>query len=136
MMLTSLKILRRNKEQLVRGSLDKSGKTVLVVEDEPLIALMLEDTLEEHGWHVSSVAMNEADADSYLSKESPDLAVLDVKLGGGTSARLARVCSDRQIATVFVTGLGAEDLPPECSGRPVLQKPFSPEDLLAALKAA
>lgn len=113
--------------------MDGTNKTIIVVEDELLIAMMIEEMLEEIGWLSVSRAHNERDALALLETSKPDAALLDVNLGVTTSMGVAAVCRKLGIPVAFVTGFVARDLPPECGDAPVLPKPFSLDELSQVL---
>jgi CheY-like chemotaxis protein len=111
-------------------------QSLIIVEDEPLISMMIGEIAEDLGWSVDGRAHCEADAFTLLSKSNPDLALLDINLGLTTSLAVAASCWERGIPVVFVTGYTARDVPPLCGDAPVLAKPFSPVDLDNALRRA
>ena len=106
----------------------------ILVEDEPLISLMIQDYLADLGWAVDGTAHTEADAFALLNGCRPELALLDINLGKTTSLAVASACRDMGIAVVFITGYVARDVPYQCGNSPVLPKPFSPADLQVALR--
>lgn len=107
-----------------------SGMRVLVVEDEPLIALALEDVLEDLGCEVVGPA-HTLDEAAGLGRAAPlDGAILDVNLGRDKVFPVADILSKRSIPFVFTTGYGDAGLRPCDRGRPVLQKPYKAEHLL------
>ena len=112
------------------------NQNLIVVEDEPIIAMMIEDLAQELGWTVEGSAHTEAEAFSLLDKCRPQLALLDINLGLTTSLAVASSCRDRHIPVVFMTGYTARDVPSQCGDAPVLAKPFSPDDLGRALERA
>ena len=107
---------------------------LLIVEDEPLIALMVEDMASDLGWRSMGSARTEIEALNLLERSTPSLAVLDIKLGSSTSLGIATTCRERNIPIVFITGYTAADVPRECGDAPVLAKPFSPADFARALQ--
>jgi CheY-like chemotaxis protein len=109
---------------------------VLIVEDDPIIAIDFEDRLLGFGvTDVRSVG-SVTQALGAIAKRAPDFALLDVELIRETSFAVAERLVALKIPFVFVTGYGAEArIPPEFSGRPRLQKPCSSDALEAALKA-
>jgi len=111
------------------------GKRVVVIEDESLIAMLLEDLLTEMGYSVVGLAANVADALVLLDQHPVELAVLDVNLGGEASFPVADALQQRRIPFLFTTGYGQLGLPETYSALPVLQKPFRKRDLQAALQA-
>lgn len=109
--------------------------SVLVVEDESIVSLLVESMLFDLGcsdvWYASSVG----EALNLLAERTPDAAVLDVNLSGETVYPVARRLSDADVPFVFATGYGASGIHEEWAGRPVLQKPFQGEMLGRALAA-
>jgi len=110
---------------------------VLVVEDEWLVADYIVDVLESAGHEVVATAAMGEKALEHLEQADIDVALLDIKLKGSLSgidvAQVARACG---IPHVFITGSGdpATRAAAEATG-PLgfLQKPFSPERLMAIL---
>ncbi|MBR0811972.1 response regulator [Bradyrhizobium diazoefficiens] len=108
---------------------------VLVVEDDPIIAIDFEDRLL--GFGVTSVRTvgSVTQALGAIANRPPDFALLDVELIRETSFAVAERLVALNIPFVFVTGYGAEArIPPEFSGQPRLQKPCSSDVLEAALR--
>lgn len=106
---------------------------VLLVEDESLVAMLLEDCLVELGYEVACSAPNVQAALAALQAGGIDLAVLDVNLGGTMSFPIAEALDARGIPFVFVTGYGQAGIPPRFHDRSTVQKPFHIRDLHAAL---
>ena len=106
-------------------------KRVLVVEDEALVAMLIDDTLADHGYEVVGPASNVAQALRYIANGHLDGAVLDVNLGGGqTSYGIADELVARGVPFLFLTGYGTVGLDKEYADRPLLQKPFDPARLV------
>ena len=110
-----------------------AGRRVLVVEDETLVAMLVEDTLADAGVVVLGPVATVAEALSLLGAQRPDLAVLDLNLAGETSEPVADRLIAMEVPFVVASGYGAAGLPQRLSGIPVLAKPYAPEDLTAAL---
>lgn len=108
---------------------------VLLVEDESMVLMLLEDLIAGMGYEVGCSVANVEDALVALEKNEIDVALVDVNLGGTPSFPIADALAARGIPFVFTTGYGARGLPPEYANFPVLQKPFRPRDLQAALMA-
>jgi CheY-like chemotaxis protein len=106
---------------------------VLIVEDDPIIALDLEDTIL--GFGVASVrsAGNVAVALDMIAARAPDFALLDVGLTDEQSFEIAEKLADLKIPFAFVTGYGADRVPAAFADRPRLPKPCSTDALLAVL---
>ena len=112
------------------GEVLHSGTRLLIVDDQPVIAEMLEDLAITLGWDVAAIAYSAEGALMALEHVSPTLAILDIDLGGSTSLGVAAICDARSIPVIFITGLSPSEVPPECANAPVLIKPFS-EDAFA-----
>jgi len=111
-----------------------SGRRVLVVEDEALVAMLVEDALLDAGAIVVGPAATVAEALAIMQSEPPEAAVLDLNLAGETSTPVADALARAGIPFVVATGYGAEGLPKEHAGVPVLAKPYDPADLTATLQ--
>ncbi|MBB5712092.1 response regulator [Sphingomonas xinjiangensis] len=113
--------------------LDLRGRTVLVVEDEIMVAMLTEDLLSEVGCDVI-VALRCSDGLSLARQGSFDVAVLDVNLGGGdTSHSIARELAAKGKPFLFATGYGKAGIQPEFADRCVIQKPYPAHVLLEAV---
>jgi DNA-binding response OmpR family regulator len=109
------------------------GVRVLVVEDEFLVASLIEDILESAGCVVSGPMPRVADALSAMDRENYDAAILDVNLAGDRIDPVAEALSRRNVPFMFVTGYGAGGLPVDFAERPRVCKPFRVADLLGVL---
>ena len=108
---------------------------VLIVEDDPIIAIDFEDRLLGFGVTDVRTVGSVSQALSAIAKRAPDFALLDVELVRETSFAVAEQLVALEIPFVFVTGYGAEArIPPEFARQPRLQKPCSSDALEAALK--
>ena len=113
-----------------------SPKRILVVEDEPLIAMMLEDFLEVLEKDIAGTADSVVTAHALIEKGGIDAAILDVNLRGGEkSGPIADELAARNIPFVFATGGSADSELGVHSGRPRLQKPFTMDGVAKALDA-
>ncbi|HYE28649.1 MAG TPA: response regulator [Allosphingosinicella sp.] len=108
-----------------------AGKRILIVEDEPIIAMLLEDMLRDFGCEVVGPVLRLAEARATALDERLDGAILDVNLGDGPSFSVAAILAGRGIPFCFSTGYGESAVPPEFGSAPVLQKPYR-QDVLAA----
>ena len=107
------------------------GVRILLVEDEYLVASLIEEMLEIAGCIVTGPIPRLAKAVDAADRETCDAAVLDVNLAGERIYPVADILSRRNIPFVFVTGYGV--LPGEYANRPRLCKPFKMADLLDTL---
>jgi CheY-like chemotaxis protein len=110
-----------------------AGKTILIVEDEFIVAAMLSDVLEDVGASVVGPAPSVAEALEMAGQGSIDCAVLDWNLGGESGAPVARAMIAQGIPFVIATGYGGVEA--EFAGITVLPKPYSSARLIDALKA-
>jgi CheY-like chemotaxis protein len=118
-----------------RASHDGMPSDVLVVEDDPIIALDFEDTILGFGVKTVRIAANVAKALELIAHRPPEFALLDVSLIREKSFAVAERLEVLKIPFVFVTGYGADALLPAAfATKPRLPKPCSPEALEALLK--
>src|SRR5271166_5974112 len=107
-----------------------AGLKILLVEDEPLIAWALEDTLINFGCTVVGPALNLDKGMRLAEEQSIDGAVLDINLGNQRVFPLADLLARRSVPFVYVTGY-EENVLRKCDyGCPVLQKPYSVQNLI------
>lgn len=105
---------------------------VLVVEDENLIALLVEDMLAELGHDVIGPVARLNKALEMARREALDVAILDVNINGEDTYPVAAVLAARSIPFVFATGYARQRLPEPYCDAPLLQKPFMQSDLQKA----
>ena len=98
---------------------------VLVVEDEFLIALDIVAALEDAGIAVTGLAA--------IERVPLRGALLDAHLAGESAGRIADALAARGLPFAFVSGYGPESLPPAYRNAPLVRKPFTDRDLLAAI---
>ena len=107
---------------------------VLIVEDDPIIALDFEDTIIGFGVKTVRTAASVAKALGMIAARPPDFALLDVGLISEKAFAVAERLDALGIPYVFVTGYGADvRLPPALANKPRLPKPCSSEALQAVL---
>jgi PAS domain S-box-containing protein len=114
--------------------LDLAGKRVLLIEDEPLVAMDLESSLQAAGCQVVGPAGTLAHAMSLVAQADYDVALVDVNLAGRPVDEIAAALTQKNRPFAFVTGYGREALPRGFRDAVVLNKPFSREQLLASLE--
>jgi CheY-like chemotaxis protein len=110
----------------------KRQRNVLVLEDEPFIAIMLEEELEALGLHVVGPVNNLKSAITLADMPDLDGALLDLNINGAYATDVADKLRMRGIPYIFVTG----HEPPaglRHRGVHVLRKPFSEIELRSAL---
>jgi|LNFM01.2.fsa_nt_gb CheY-like chemotaxis protein len=113
--------------------LSLEGLKLLIVEDEPAVAFLVEDMLQDLGctavWHASTVK----EALDILRDHKPDVAVLDVNLRDELAYPVAEKLDAMEIPFIFATGYGRKGIPADWLIKPVVQKPFDAETLRDAL---
>jgi DNA-binding response OmpR family regulator len=106
-----------------------SGRRVLVVEDESLVAALVEDLLLDAGCEVM-LAMRLDEAMRLAADDEVELGILDVNLGTERSYPVADMLRARGKPFIFATGYGREGLNGTYQDVPVLQKPYRGAELL------
>jgi DNA-binding response OmpR family regulator len=115
---------------------ERSRPCCLIVEDQPLICLMLEAEMEAAGFDVPANASSIEEALARLNEDAPDVAVIDVMLQGHPATGLARELRQRGIPFVVHTGYEpGVDLASENHRAPWITKPTNLCDLLDAVRA-
>ncbi|WP_129775801.1 response regulator [Peristeroidobacter soli] len=112
-----------------------SGMTVLVVEDDFIVAYDMQMMLEEQGARVLGPAHSLAEAKTLLAKEQPTVAVLDVNLNGEHVFPLADELRAKDVPFLFATAYADDDrlFPQAVRSAPRLAKPVLPNVLIAQL---
>jgi DNA-binding response OmpR family regulator len=109
-----------------------AGRRILVVEDDPIIAMDLKTILEDAGAVVTGPAGDLATALRLAEQHAHDAAVLDVRLERGDTLPLATILLERRLPFLFQTS-DASLITGLFSGVPILRKPFRAEHLVASL---
>lgn len=107
---------------------------VLIIEDEPLIAMMLEDFVDLLGHKVAGSADSVAGALGEVAAGGFDVAILDVNLRDGACWPVADALAARDTPFVIATGGHVEPPPAAHADAPQLAKPFTIDGVSAALK--
>lgn len=113
-----------------------NGLRVLVVEDEAAISMLLEDMLTDFGCAIVGPAARLNAALDMAQTEAFDVAILDVNLAGESIYPVADALAERNRPFVFSTGYGGGGIKDPYRDRPVVQKPFSQQDLRRTILAA
>jgi CheY-like chemotaxis protein len=106
---------------------------VLIVEDEALIAMLLEEMLADRGYSVAGVATTVEEGEDMAKRLDFDAAILDVSLNGSYVFPVAEHLDARSIPFVFTTGYGEAGLTEAWADRPVFTKPYDIGELTEAL---
>ena len=113
-----------------------TGRNILVVEDEPLIAMMLEDFLETLGHRIHASCDNLADALDACESGGFDVAILDVNLKGELVWPAAEVLRSRNVPFVIASGGHVEPPPADFAQAPHLEKPYTIDRIGPVLEEA
>lgn len=109
----------------------KTKKRILIVEDDPFIAMDLEDIFDASGFDVIGPFANVDAGLKALENTQPEFAMLDYNLGQETSIPLAIILEKKEIPYIFLSGQVAEVIfKHDILKRPIIAKPFVPEHLI------
>jgi DNA-binding NtrC family response regulator len=109
-------------------------KDIFIVEDDTLIAMLLEDMLVDLGYRVCASAPDLERALTTARDTEFDAAILDVSLAGQSSLPVAKLLDERGKPYLYATGYGTAPDGSSPSTLPVLQKPFQLSELEQAMK--
>src|SRR6476469_3033445 len=113
---------------------DSDDKRVLLVEDEPLVSMMLADMLSAFGHKVDGPYSRFSDAILAAKSNNLHAGILDVNMGGEKTYAVADILTNRKIPSAFVTGYGPDAIVSAFAHAPVLQKPIEAAKLHALLQ--
>ena len=106
----------------------------LIIEDEPLIAMAIEDALRGCSFHSFDFAATSAEAITAARHTCPDLITADVQLRPGCGiATVQSICSERSIPVLFITGT-PDRVRLRMPGHVLVEKPFHADQIAAAVK--
>ena len=105
---------------------------ILMVEDEPFIAIDMEETLLNAGYSVEARS-SRTNALRWLSENTPSVAILDVYLKDGDGTEIALILRDRGVPIIFCSGGSPYDLPEDFRAASWVHKPFMGRELLHAV---
>ena len=114
--------------------------TILMVEDEMNLAMLLEDILDAAGYHVLKAArlpnaLQLLEESGMAGRAKIDAAILDVNLAGVLVFPLAAALRARDVPFGFTSGYGRDGIPAEYSDSSVLQKPYSAEKIMSMVQS-
>ncbi|MGB5778674.1 MAG: response regulator [Allopontixanthobacter sediminis] len=112
---------------------DLRGKRILIVEDEPIVAMAAEDMLLDLGCHVVGPAHSLDRALALIESETLDAAILDINLNGERSYSVAAKLASLNVPYAFATGYAPDHFDCDLSAAIVLEKPYSRAQLEALL---
>lgn len=108
--------------------IDEGIRSVLIVEDEMIVAMLMEDLVRQLGVRDVHICADSASALEVVRTQSVDCAILDLRLRDGTSMQVADALADKDIPFLFSTGSDVGALEPRHAGRPMISKPFMDDD--------
>jgi CheY-like chemotaxis protein len=109
------------------------GLRILLVEDEQLVAMLVEDMLGDLGCHMIQCASGLEEAIDIARSGEFDFAMLDMNLNGDPVFPVAEILLERGIPFAFASGYGAGGLPEKMRDRQVITKPFKLDDVSAVI---
>jgi DNA-binding response OmpR family regulator len=113
------------------------ARSVLIVEDEPLIAMMLEDFLDSLGHRVVATCDSVDDALGWADNGGFDIAIIDVRLRDGKSVwPVADRLAEKGTPFIVATGGHVEPPPVQHADAPVLSKPYTIDSIEPAIEQA
>jgi CheY-like chemotaxis protein len=123
-----------NQDGMARSDGEAVGLgTILILEDEVLVSIVMEEVVRELGASRVVVIADTASALALVAESPPDIAILDVHLGSGTSFLVADALEERGVPFMFSSALGAGSIEERHRHRPMLSKPFADDELRAQL---
>jgi CheY-like chemotaxis protein len=108
---------------------------ILIIEDEAILALVLEEFLADAGFEIAGIAGRLETALALIQRGVSDAAILDANLAGVSSAPAAMALTARGVPFVVVSGYLPEQQPDAFAGALCLRKPCRPDDLVQALRS-
>lgn len=111
------------------------GKRILLVEDEALVAMLLEDMIGDLGGEVVGPESQLDLAMAAARSEVLDAAILDINLGGKRSHAVADILRERGVPFAFASGYGAQGVDALHRAVPMLMKPFTMDEVARTLTA-
>jgi DNA-binding response OmpR family regulator len=113
------------------------GLRILLLEDEPLIAMDVEQLCRDNGAAAIFVARNLEDAEHEAQRTGFDVAIIDLMLGGASTVDFATRLHAGKIPFVFASGYSmSPDLVASFAGIPLIRKPYAGADLVEAVANA
>jgi len=107
---------------------------IFVVEDEMVIAMMIEDMIGDLGHQIAGVAMRLPQATEMAKEVAADIAILDINLDGHRSFPVAQMLQDRGVKVLFASGYGSPGLEAPFLDATIIRKPFEASELKRAIE--
>ena len=112
----------------------RAGWRVLIVEDEALIAALIETILSEAGYSIVGPVATLEGALETIERQRLDAALLDIGINGHDVYAVADVLMKRRIPFIFVSGFTRKQMPAAYQHCAYIAKPFTPDAMLALLE--
>jgi len=109
-------------------------RSCLIVEDETLIAMLIEEAITEMGLSLLGPVSRVSRALDLLKTNTPACAVLDINVAGEPVHPVAQLLAERHIPFLFVSGYGEAGLGADLPKRRVIEKPFAIQQLQVAIR--
>jgi DNA-binding response OmpR family regulator len=122
-----------SKRDITRDNLNEAR--ILVVDDEPMIAYALEETLVEAGFEIAGVAGRVDQALEIIDRGDCDAAIIDANLAGVSAAPVASALLAQSIPFIVISGYSRDQQRGIFLGAPFVQKPCVPDDLIQAVRS-
>jgi CheY-like chemotaxis protein len=127
--------LSKTVKAMFRKKRIKKMVKVLIAENDLLTADLLDETLVSGGYEVCGIARNVEEGVALAKLHEPDLLLLDLRLDGGLGSEIvARLAGGRRTGILYATGNAGEANLTRRDGDACLKKPYSPQDVIRALK--
>jgi len=120
--------------RLGKRRVSHAGRRVLIVEDEAMIAGLIESILSAAGWSVVGPVATLERALETIERGRFDAALLDVRVNGRDAFAVADVLMKRNVPFIFVSGFARKQMPPRYRDCAYVAKPFTPDAILALLE--
>ncbi len=112
----------------------KTGKTLMIVEDEALVAMVLRDVLEDAGYHVLDLTDRHAEAIEVAKTSKPDLALVNIRLAGRDDGiELAKQLKALGIPVLLISGQTSRARSAQTVAIASLPKPYDAADMVLAV---
>ena len=112
------------------------SRSILIVEDEPLISMMLEDFVQSLGHSVAAICETVGDALAAIEGNSFDMAILDVNLKGENVWPVAHALRNLDVPFVLASGGHVDPPPSEFARVPMIDKPYTIDRIKPAIEQA
>ncbi|MFO1015889.1 MAG: response regulator [Caulobacteraceae bacterium] len=114
---------------------ETSRRRVLVVEDEPIVAMLVEDLLQDFGCQIAACVTTAEEAEELAREMDIDFALLDVNLGGTMSFGVADALNARGVPFAFLTGYGVQGVRADLRESIIIHKPVDPDRLKSIVES-